>query len=329
MKQLKKLGLIALATATFLGCKKDKPITPAMALTPVYVESGEIKNDTLYLTNGAFDANQPALGLIDSTNCVRTINGYVDKTGWVYVFEGGKVPTKALKETEFSRFESLTNANWQNDKLYNLKLDAEICAIKAEWKLYIREKGDYQRQKAVIYNTNVYRFKNRYIIEDYKNFLDYHEYLRPAAKSPDLFQELKLSREQYRATFNGAAFNGTTNYAATGVAFTPLGQTDKIYFDNISGGNVRYRFRHVYIKHSPAIIRDFFDGNRVKPEYRRGTEEANKNNKWFNYLKTLQAKYVEPGTKGYECTACGSAKARKINAESLDSPPLPKIGNGS
>jgi hypothetical protein len=166
-----------------------------MALTPVYVESGAIQADTLFVTNGPFDANQHAIGLIGSTDCAKTTNGYVDKTGWVYVFEGGRPPQKALKDSDFDRFKYLTEANWQNDEVYNLKLDAEICVLPAEYKIYLREDGDYQRQTAVIYNTNVYRFKNRYIIENYKNFLDYHEFIRPDEASKNIFGLLQLLPE--------------------------------------------------------------------------------------------------------------------------------------
>lgn len=322
MRQFKKIGLILIATATFLGCKKDKPITPEMALTPVYVESGTI-NDSVFVSNGPFDAAYNAIGMIDSTNCATTTNGYADKTGWVYVFEGGRPPQKALNDSEYDRFKCLTDANWQKDYVYNLKLDAEICTIPTEYKIYLREKGDYQRETAVIYNTNVYRFKNRYIIEDYKGFLNYHEYLRPNEPSGDFFAILNLSKTEYDATFNGRPFSGIITYGgAAGIPFTTLRQTDKITFISNTNQNVKFRLRHVYVRHSTATVREFFEGNRVRKDFERVVT----NNGWSAYLNEEMKNYLEPVVDGYDCTSCATKPAR-IGAF-LNSPPLPIISEG-
>jgi hypothetical protein len=85
------------------------------------------------------------------------------------------------------------------------------------------------------------------------------------------------------------------------------------------------------MKHTAQTKEDFFEGNQVRREFRRVSEAVKtQSNKWFVYLNECiaEGKYIERVIKGYECTACGTSKVRKINAASLDSPPLPLGGNG-
>ncbi|MFT6205799.1 MAG: hypothetical protein ACJAZY_002255 [Spirosomataceae bacterium] len=91
----------------------------------------------------------------------------------------------SLRAGKSRRSITLKTANWQNDKVYKLLYDAEICVVPAVFKIYLREKGVYQRQKATVYSTTVYRFKNWYVVEDYESLLTYHEYLRPNVSPPN------------------------------------------------------------------------------------------------------------------------------------------------
>jgi hypothetical protein len=332
MKQFKKIGLIALAAAAFLGCEKDKPITPEMALTPVYVESGRIQNDSLFVSNRPFDADDTAVGMIDSTDCA-TINGYADKEGWIYVFEGGRPPQRALNDSDYDRFKYLTEANWQNDYVYNLKLDAEICTIAASFKIYVREKGDYQRQKAVIYNTNVYRFKNRYVVEDYSLMLDRHEYLHPSEGSKLQFDYIaEKSREQFSIRVESSTLKMNTTLGTIDFVNslpTPAGITDKIYVTHNSGFPV-YRFRHVLFQYTAIDIRNFFGDSRttrVRADLRNIWTEADTESKrnFKRYLNTVIANHLEPTVTGYSCSSC-SASSRSLRVTStLNSPPLPEL----
>lgn len=320
--------LLLITSVTMQSCGIFCKLTSNVSLKEAYVESGYFKDSVTFESTGAFVSIDSVIGMIDTTTCA-TPNSYLDETGWVYVFEGGAIPHNILRDSKYRRSIALKTANWQDDKVYKLPYDAEICVVPRIFKIYLREKGDYQRQKAFVYGTTVYRFKNRYVIEDYGGLLTYHEYLRPNASPPNLFTALNLSSTDYQATFNGTAFNGLIDYNT--IPYTPAGTTDKIRFNKSFGSNgVSYRLRHVYIKHQPDTIAKYFNGDRVKSQFGRSQERNNKRmNPWFIYLNGLFSSYLEPVIKGYQCTNCtGNIVSRSI-PNGLDSPPLPVNGNGN
>jgi hypothetical protein len=312
MKTLRLFTITITAFILVLSCK-DKPITPEMKLTKVYVESGNLDAaGTTFTSSGAFKAPDKAVGSIDST-CSNS-NGYTDTKKNIYVFEGGAVPKKIAKLSAYTLYQCFTEAKWTDSGIYNLPNDAQICVNFPL--IYFRLKGNYPRQVATIKGEKVYRFQNNYFIENYTPFSDYHLQIRTTTNSIDLIKAYNLSSKNYiiessRPDLIIDPLTGIIDFSRS--KNTPLKTMDKITIKSNNNGQ-SYRLRSLYITHNATILRQFF---------RNGTV-INKT-EWNTYLiKTLLPQYNESIIEGYKCTSCTAPTPKR----ELDSPPEPIINNG-
>jgi hypothetical protein len=62
-------------------------------LKAAYVEGGYFQDSVTCESTGAFVSTDSAIGIIDATICAKDkYNSYLNEIGWVYVFEGRKIP---------------------------------------------------------------------------------------------------------------------------------------------------------------------------------------------------------------------------------------------
>ncbi|UBM58200.1 hypothetical protein LAG90_15445 [Marinilongibacter aquaticus] len=339
-------GLIALYSLV-LACSENGGsfLSPQKTLTKVYVDSGKLTGNTNFISSNAFNASDPALGSIDSSGCAKSFNAYLDSEGYLYIFEGSEVPAKfeALSLEEKSK--ELDAASWKQDYVYTLKNDAEICIDEANWTYYVREKGEYPRELAEIGGNKVYRYWNRYIIEDYSKLLQDHEYLRATSPPEDLYKALGLNPSEYQMYYNDKIIDKSAlDYKQ--LEYTKKGEMDQVSFEKRNDKRVKYRLRYVYLKHDEKVLQKYFcpdgkscdlnDIERIADQYRRTVTgnfqadlKANSDNAWLQYLR----KEVIPSYKkqkivhGYKCNAC-SVKSLRGEGENDAAPPLPIISNG-
>lgn len=362
MKHLKTLFYCSIFTFLIGSCKLTKPPILDCQLKEVSVQSGNIKDKVFAKnTTKGFNSADNAMGgitpIIGSRNNDIAIdcskNAYQDQEGYVYIFEGNSIPSEFKKIEEKKRCLLFKRASWKLEKTYTLLFDAEICVDERNFTIYMREKGDYPLYKATVGSFTVHKYYNRFLIEDYSNFLRFHEYFRPNMVSENLVDKMELDPTLYKMRYNANPVpNGKLDYAT--LVTTAIGATDKIYFESIVPKNFSYRIRHIYVKHSEAILKKYFcenSGNcdlsrvtQVKCNYQRDessyTNETSQN-EWFQYLnQKVFPSYLEPTIKGYECDCknrlynpySGSKKNfrrfKNLFLNPLDSPPLPASSNG-
>lgn len=314
------LKIVALATTIFMSssCNKENSC-PSGTMTPVSVVSGKISNE-IFTAGADFQIADDAIGAVqaNSENCNRPTNALLDETNEVYIFESNALPNTI----DQNLFNELKGATWSKVKDYTLAKDATVKVEELEFIIHIREAGTYPIYEATINGEKVYKYPDTHFIEDYKNFLTYHEWLRPQNDSPiliDLIRGIKANEYTTRVGASGMPLldgDGRVNYA-TGTA-TATGTTDKIYFEK-AGALVNYRLRHVYI--DPAfkaqLAKLYYDKDgRVLQKFRRATAEGNLKNQLLIELDDYYAKFVETTITGYDCSVSRGSSG-------LDSPPLP------
>lgn len=300
--------------AIILSCK-EKNVTPEMKLTKVYVESGsiDVANKT-FNSKGSFKAADTAIGMIDSSCAKNKLNGFVDVSNLVYVFEGGKIPSKILKLSGYNLFVAFKTASWVTDFSYTVPFMAQIC--KNSPFFYYREPGLYPRQKATIKGITVYRMYLPLLIEDYTAFMEQHNTIVSKTSGINLYDALKINATNYtiqvsRADLKVDAQTGVIDFSNSKP--TPIGTMDKIVFRPINKG-ITYRLRVVYVIHDNDVIKKFFGDNPKIPKDK---------DTWKQYLADIVIpKYKETEIIGYECNDC--LYKRLQDGE----PPLPIMENG-
>lgn len=331
-------------------------------MTPVHVYSGNIKDTFNFEPDSLFQFNieDNAMGLIDSiTNC--NYNALYDYNNFVYIYEDNSLP--AVRNTNL--YNSLRNATWVPLNPYVLKNDAETRVFAYDFTIHVREAGKYPISEATVQGKKVYRYRDTYYIEDYKNFLRHHEYQRPPFTGEKPIELIRGIAGQGYVTRVGASglpiltSNGRIVYT-TGLITAP-DSTDKIYFEK-PGQAVNYRLRHIYhSKEERQQIDEFYTNGRVKDRYLRrmvdeqgfligeglndGKEktfigfQANKDNPLFVKLNEINDKHLEKMITGYiKCSnpvRFGGSKSVNFKVlfktnddRDIDSPPLPVTGNG-
>jgi hypothetical protein len=363
MKKIRFMLSMAILPLLLVNCKVTKPSIKNCTLKAVSVESGNITNSN-YVKNptGGFHISDNAMGRITPIIGLSRINtdvtcppnnAYQDPQGNVYIFEENKIPENITQTAEKVVCNLLNKANWTREKTYSLDLDAEICVDQMNFTIYMREKGEYPIYSAVINGHKIYKYYNRFVVEDYKNFLRFHEYLRPNMPTENLFDRIELDQTKFTMRYNNTLIpSGKLDYNT--LAPTAADKTDKIYFESISPSNFSYRVRHIYVKHADSTLKKYFCENQSNCNLDRVTQvncnfqrdeniftNSTSNNEWFNYLNNkVFPGHLEPTIKGFECD-CNNRKYnpytgskmnfKKLNfllVEPLDSPPLPATSNG-
>jgi hypothetical protein len=324
-------------------------------LLPVYVESGMIgKDSTLFYGGKPFSIEDNAIGLIDSTSKKCIANGLADAYGYIYIFENNGIPEEFKKGLK--TFIDLKSASWKLKKIYELKYDAEICFDTLNFTYHLREKGKYELYEANVNGYTVYRYYNKFVKEDYSNFLKYHEYLRTNMPPENLLTKMELSPALYKMRFNSTEMpDGVLDYSK--MAYTSQGTFDKIYFERKGVNNVSYRLRHIYVNHPKNVLDSFFCDKKpncdlnfvtqVDCRYQRDENSFvnSSSNDWFKYLnKNVIPNYLEKTIRGYKCD-CENEYSNNVRRKfrrrgpgndfsgflmlrPYDSPPLPLSGNG-
>jgi hypothetical protein len=347
----------------FNNCTANKTLLNECNIHEVYVESGNIK-ETNFSKNASpgFSISDNAMGRISPIIGPKRIdlksdcppnNAYQDKQGYVYIFKENNIPEDIKKMPENILCGVFSKAKWTLAKTYQLDYDAEICVDQLNSTIYMREKGDYPIYTATIKNHTIYKYYNRFIVEDYKNFLRFHEYLRPNMPSENLFARIDLDQNKFTMRYNSVRIpSGKLDYKT--LEPTASEATDKIYFESIRPSNFSYRIQHIYLKHSDETLKEYFCLNQsncnldlvtqVNCEFQRDENiftNENSNNKWFDYLnKKIFPSYLEKTIKGFECDCKNKMfnpypksqksfkKMKYLILEPLDSPPLPATSNG-
>lgn len=313
------LKIVALATTIFISsCSKENSCSTG-TMTPVSVISGSISNGT-FTPGTDFQIENDAIGAVQdpSNACSRPINALKDQNNDVFIFESNTLP----KTVDQKLFNELSCATWTKVKEYKLANDASVFINTADFIIHIREAGEYPIYEASINGEKVFKYPDTHYIEDYKNFLTYHEWLRPQNDSPiliDFIRGIKPNEYTTRVGASGMPLidgDGRVNYA-TGTA-TAAGVTDKIYFEK-AGEIVNYRLRHVYIDPTfkARLAEKYFDKDgKILIEYERLLDGDNSNNPIFIDLNKYYEPYIETTITGYDCSVSRGASG-------LDSPPLP------
>jgi hypothetical protein len=262
--------------AVALGCNTDTPITPAMKLTPVLVESGNISGTT-FTSSGAFKASDKAIGYADSTQ--TKANGYWGQDNYVYVFEGNTIPSVIDKLPASEKYYCLTSATWVASATYAIKKDMEI-EVKANY-FYVRDHyvtPEIKREEATVLGKKVYRYKDQWWIEDYRNekirnglyeskvingnFTNYFEVIEEGVTATNYTITSERSNKTNAKPIALSA-NGVLNVRESEATFFDTTKDDndydRIYYYPKNSSLPKYRFRSLIMKHSEEILEEYFD----------------------------------------------------------------------
>ena len=331
---MKKLNVIYVTILSFMLVSVSQA-QKKLSLTKVFVESGKVTTvgSVMKFSLGKpFDPIHTAIGTIDTAVCKpNSYNGYADTNDMVYVFAGGKIPTKVNVATLPQK---LQTARWTTDFIYKLPLDAEFCMDFSKFQYYIREAGETPRQKTVLMpeNITVYRFKNVTYLEDYGKYAKAHTHLFLARQITPIsyFGAVGVSSANYNVTskFPNLKLTSTGLIDFVTSTATDTGRTDKIYLLPKSGIGQKYRFRVVYLKHNTQSRNSNF------PQGEKATFKVLDKQKlaWTNTLKnSIIPKYLEKTIRGYNCVKCKPASNKLFilgGAAGEITPPLPIVENG-
>ena len=251
--------------AVALGCNTDTPITPAMKLTPVLVESGNISGTT-FTSSGAFKASDNAIGYADSTQ--TKANGYWGQDNYVYVFEGNTVPSVIDKLPASEKYYCLTSATWVASATYAIEKDMEV-EVKSNY-FYVRDHyvtPEIKREEATVLGKKVYRYKDQWWIEDYRKLSFNYKILKNEKQTTNYADSLSISPNKFLITTSrsGIIIDPKTgvfsSYKSTATEFDSNSQSnefDKLYFLPTDGSNPRYRVQILILKLSDQEKKDYF-----------------------------------------------------------------------
>ena len=261
--------------AVAFGCENETATTPAMKLTPVLVESGNISGTT-FTSSGAFRATDNAIGYADSTQKTKA-NGYWGQDNYVYVFEGNAVPSSIAKLSPSEKFVAFTSATWVPSATYAIKKDMEIEV--RERYFYVRDHyvtPEIKREEATVLGKKAYRYKDQWWIEDYNNETIKNGFYVSKAinkKYTNYFEAIEgVTAANYSTTpqndaarVKGVALsaNGVLNLSTTKATFFDKTRTDndydRIYYYPKNPSLPKYCFRSLIMKHSEEILNEYFD----------------------------------------------------------------------
>ena len=333
---MKKLTFIAimlalsLAACTVQGSGKAR--TKNLQLTSIYLESGNIENGTfqnepsmIFKSGGFFKPEHRAIGAV-STNSSCKPNGYQDNQGYLYVFEGGGIPTEMQDIQKAST--AIKNAVWVETPGYELPYDALICQRKPIFTF--RPAGKIPRFETEVSGIKIYKIKNEVIVEDYTQFLDYHKTAnRNIGDAVDLINTLKLNAADYQINSSRSGLvitNGKIDRERS--SETAFNTMDKITFSSQKANLPTYQLRVFLIKKTIPELDNLYEIREGKKVLKDGIEETFFNVIKQNYLRSFRVDMIQ----NYDCDPCfkiqqsgqkSSLKTLKIQDEK--NPPLPLI----
>lgn len=342
----------ALLFAVALGCENETATTPAMKLTPVLVESGNISGIT-FTSSGAFKATDNAIGSIDSVDVsLDEVNGYADTKNNIYIFEGGKVPQEFKALSAAKLYDRLANATWKESGSYTLEHDALIYDGMVRFKYIFREKGTHNRQEASVLGSKIYKYTDKIIIEDYIGFLDFHEYIRTQTPVEEYYKRIGISPKEYRLRSDNPEIydDKSTTLPSTDLGLSEGQSKSGFLFFESNTGKPTIRLRVVFFKYETNNFQKFFankkrtDGLRVLPALQGQFSEIIKSDdpskdgvrvslqgkmstEKTEFHKFLINVLIDKSIKigGYTCNGC-DLNSKKFRINGVEPPP--NVGHG-